>query len=134
MQQRDSRLVFSPSDLNAFLACEHLTALELAVARGELARPERDNPQGELIRRKGEEHEAAFLQALRDAGKTVAAIAIDEDEWDFERAAADTLAAMRAGVDVVYQAAVLPGWRRPAIPGAPTMLRCPRFVADYLTK
>src|SRR5919106_2750900 len=113
MQQRNGHLLFSPSDLNAFLACEHLTALELAAARGELARPDLDNPQGDLIRRKGEEHEAAFLQALRDAGKSIAVIEVDEDEWDLERAAADTLAAMCAGVDVVYQATFLDpaGWR-----------------------
>jgi len=43
----------SPSALNNFLECEHLTALELAVARGEIERPQVDNPQAELIRHKG---------------------------------------------------------------------------------
>ena len=33
----DQRFRFSPSDLNGFLACPHLTTLQLAVARGELA-------------------------------------------------------------------------------------------------
>src|SRR6266511_1094471 len=63
--------VLSPSDLNNFLECEHLVALELQVARGDLARPHVDNPQGELIRRKGDEHEAAYLEALHTAGKHV---------------------------------------------------------------
>ena len=62
-------LRFSPSDLNAFLECEHLVALELRVAQGELARPAVDNPQADLIRRKGEEHERAYLEELRAAGK-----------------------------------------------------------------
>ena len=61
----------SPSDLNNFLECEHLTALELDVARGELERPLVDNSQAELIRRKGEEHEAAYLAELRAQGKHV---------------------------------------------------------------
>jgi hypothetical protein len=44
MQHRDGRITFSPSDLSAFLACPHLTTLEVAVARGELTRPFRHNP------------------------------------------------------------------------------------------
>src|SRR6266540_4084262 len=63
--------VLSPSDLNNFLECEHLVALELQVTRGDLARPHVDNPQAELIRRKGDEHEAAYLASLRTAGKHV---------------------------------------------------------------
>jgi len=110
MQLRDGSFVFSPSDLNDFLECEHLTALELAVARGELARPHRDDPQGDLIRRKGEEHEAAHLAALEADGLDIARIKLD-DNW--EAAAAATEQAMRAGADVVYQAVVVDasGWR-----------------------
>src|SRR5215218_1775343 len=110
MQLRDGSFVFSPSDLNDFLECEHLTALELAVARGELARPHRDDPQGDLIRRKGEEHEAAHLSALEADGLDIARIKLD-DNW--EAAAAATEQAMRAGADVVYQAVVVDasGWR-----------------------
>src|ERR671914_849276 len=60
MQRRDGSFVFSPSDLNAFLACEHLTALELAVAHGQRG-----------------QHEAAFLQRLRDQRLRVAAFELD---------------------------------------------------------
>ena len=66
MQLRDGRLSFSPSDLSAFLACPHLTSLELAVARGELEQPYRHNPHADLIRRKGDEHEARYLASLGD--------------------------------------------------------------------
>ena len=41
----------SPSALNDFLACAHLTSLQLGVARGELARPYRVNRHADLIRR-----------------------------------------------------------------------------------
>src|SRR6266542_334589 len=63
--------IFSPSLLSSFLECEHLVALELHVARGQLERPHVDNPQAQLIRRKGDEHEAAYLDALRAGGKHV---------------------------------------------------------------
>ncbi len=113
MQQRDGRLLFSPSDLNHFLECEHLTALDLAVARGEVVRPALIDPQRELIARKGDEHEEAHLERLVAEGKRIALVDLGDARWDLERAAADTLAAMRSGVDVVYQAVFLDssGWR-----------------------
>jgi predicted RecB family nuclease len=110
MQLRDGSFVFSPSDLNDFLECEHLTALELAAARRERIRPERDDPHGDLIRRKGEEHEAAHLATLEGDGLNVARIELD---GDWEAAAAATEQAMRARADVVYQAVLVDptGWR-----------------------
>jgi len=68
MRVQATKLTFSPSDLNNFLECGHLVALEFAVAHGELARPAVDNPQAELIRRKGDEHERAYLESLRAKG------------------------------------------------------------------
>src|SRR5215211_9105578 len=76
---------FSPSHLNDFLECEHLAALGIAVARGELARPDADDPQAELIRRKGIAHEHAYLAQLRADGKSI--LQIDTDDRDWERAA-----------------------------------------------
>src|SRR5580765_1757346 len=93
----------SPSDLNNFLDCEHLVSLELRVARGEAERPQVENPQADLIRRKGEEHEAAYLAALRATGKRVVE---PVDAGDAER-----LICERA-VDVIYQPAFFDpaGW------------------------
>jgi predicted RecB family nuclease len=106
MERRDNQILFSPSDLSGFLACEHLTALELAGT----PKPERDDLQVELVRRKGEEHELAYLETLRGAGKQVAEIRIEERDW--AAAAAATEAAVRSGVDVVYQGVFLDGgWR-----------------------
>jgi predicted RecB family nuclease len=106
MQLHDGRLVFSPTDLNAFLACGHLTTLQLAVARGEAAKPYRVNPHAELIRRKGQEHEARYLQQLRDAGRDVHVIEHGPD------AARRTEEALRSGADVVFQACLEDeGWR-----------------------
>lgn len=56
VQKSEGRLLLSPTDLNAFLACEHLTTLQLAVSRGELDKPWRHNPHADLIRQQGDEH------------------------------------------------------------------------------
>ena len=70
MHLRADRLHLSPSDVTAFLACEHLTTLSLRAARGEIASPTTTNEQAELIFRKGLEHEQAYLEQLRADGKT----------------------------------------------------------------
>jgi uncharacterized protein len=111
LQARGTGIAYSPSDLSDFLACEHLTQLELAVARGGLEEPRLDDPSADLIRRKGDEHEARYLRRLRDEGREIATIDFRSD-FDWERAARETGDALRAGADVVYQACLVDGaWR-----------------------
>jgi predicted RecB family nuclease len=103
-------LLFSPSDLHAFLACPHLTTLELAVAGGRLERPFRVNLHADLIRRKGEEHERGYLERLRAEGREIVEIGFDDRDW--ERAARETERAIQGGADVVYQGCLAQGnWR-----------------------
>ena len=65
----DGTLRLSPSDLAAHLACAHLTQLAAAVQRGEIEPPPPyENAHADLIARKGDEHEAAFLAAARGTG------------------------------------------------------------------
>jgi uncharacterized protein len=110
MQSIDGRLAYSPTDLNGFLSCEHLTTLQLAVARGELKKPFRLNLHADLIQRKGEEHEADYLARLRSVGRSVAEIDFDDRDW--ERASRETERAIHDGDDVVYQAVLTDGtWR-----------------------
>jgi predicted RecB family nuclease len=95
--------VFSPSDLNHFLECEHLIQLELR--RGDSPKTERD-AHAELLAQKGLDHEAAWLQRFRDEGRRIVTIGRDPQrpgERDWDRDAADTVAAMRDGADVIYQ-------------------------------
>src|SRR3954454_9534037 len=105
-------LTFSPSDLSEWLSCAHAAALKLRVKRGELARPVVvvDDPQADLIRRKGVEHEARYLNDLRAAGRSIREIAFDRD-W--HAAASATAEAIREGeADVIYQACLVDGdWR-----------------------
>jgi len=93
-------LNLSPSLLNSFLECEHLVALEIAGT----PRPPSDNAQADLIRRKGEEHEAAYLASLRLAGKSVVEPRDADDAARLIREAA---------FDVIYQPAFEDpsGWR-----------------------
>ena len=111
MRVHADRLHLSPSDVTGFLACEHLTTLSLAHARGEIERPEVENEQAELIFRKGLEHEHAYLESLRAQGLTV--LEIPDPEGDFETAARATAEAIHAGqADVIYQGVLAhEGWR-----------------------
>jgi uncharacterized protein len=78
MRVTNGHIALSPSDLTAYLACEHLTRLSLKVARGELAKPKVENDQAELVFRKGREHEAAYLQRLRDGLVSTSPITVQE--------------------------------------------------------
>src|SRR5712692_8329350 len=110
MHLTGGKLVLSASDLTGFLECPHLTQQELAAARGEVTRPERNDPELELIARHGTEHEQTHLDAYVHAGKSVVPIenrgAARDDYW---RARQETLEAMRSGADVIYQAALFHG-------------------------
>jgi predicted RecB family nuclease len=103
VRAENKRLRFSPSDLNTFLACPHLTSLELAVARGELERPYRPNPYADLIRRKGDAHEAGYLAALGEGVTTIP----DPHEVRWDHAAAATEQAIRGRAPFIYQAALI---------------------------
>jgi uncharacterized protein len=100
-------LIFSASDLVAFLECEHLGRLEFEVATGRRARPDGRTETADLLARRGEAHERACLEALRAPGRTV--VEIDRGDGDWARAARETKAALRAGADIVYQAVFLAG-------------------------
>jgi len=111
MQATNSRLVLSPSDLNDYVECAHLTTLALEVARGVRRRPHVPEDHADLLRRKGEEHEAAYLAELRAKGRQVVDV-IGVDRWDFDSSARATVDAMRAGAEIIYQATfVLGDWR-----------------------
>ncbi len=93
-------MTFAPTDLTGYLECLHLARLELQVKRGERTRPVVENLQAELIRRKGMEHEEAYLAQLLAEGR------------DVVREPDDAEAALRAGADVIYQARFVDGaWR-----------------------
>jgi len=77
MQLVDGRPVFATTDLVAFLACEHLTALETASLAGLVRRPSRPDPELDLIQQRGLEHERRYLADLEGAGRRVTRIEPD---------------------------------------------------------
>ncbi len=112
--QSDGGLTLSPSDLSSFLACPHLSSLELAAARGEIVKPKLESPHRELIFRKGNEHEAAYLARLEAEGRSIARIPTYDDEgFDAGEAQRLTEEAILAGAaEVIYQPYLTDGrWR-----------------------
>jgi predicted RecB family nuclease len=108
MQRVGTSIVFSPSDLNHFLECEHLVQLDRA-HDGEAARLR--DAHADLLAAKGVEHERAWLETFRADGLAVVSLDAPGGERDWERDAARTLAAMRDGAEVIYQGVLVgEGW------------------------
>ena len=102
MQRLGDNIVFSPSDLNHFLECEHLITLELT--RGAHRRRPEPDAQAHFLADTGAAHERAWLERFRIEGRQIAEIVSSADgRRDWRADAAATEAAMRAGADVIYQ-------------------------------
>lgn len=104
-----SKLLVSATDLVNFVECEHLTALDLLCSRDDQlrARKVKADESAELIARKGIEHERAYLEALKLQCLTVVDIAAEGGS--LHDRVARTLAALRDGPDVIYQATLRGG-------------------------
>src|SRR5437764_398199 len=113
MQVLNAELLLSATDLVAFLECEHLSALDLRVARRLEVIEQTRTDSTELVARKGSEHERSYLESLIAQRLDVMTIPSSIDgPATASQAAAATEAAMRAGADVIYQAALADGgWR-----------------------
>ncbi len=113
MQLIDGKPVFAATDLVGFLACEHLVGLELAALAGIVARPDRIDPQMDLVAKRGHEHELRYLAELSATGRVVTEIAQPPDRagrWrQLQDAAEATREALRRGDDVIYQATFFDG-------------------------
>lgn len=111
MQSIEGRYVYSASDLNNYLECEHLTELERLVALGERRRPKQD-ASSELIARKGAEHEANHYQRLKARhGDDITAFPERTENTiaGMQLAEAATVAAMERGAKIIYQATFFDG-------------------------
>jgi predicted RecB family nuclease len=103
MKLLSGELRLAATDVSNHLACRHLTALELRVARGEIKPPEWRSPDLRIIQELGFQHEARYLQALGGQGLKV----VNLDKAGSEsRIVEATLAAMKEGVDVIAQGAL----------------------------
>lgn len=99
MKIEHQNIIFSPSDLANHISCKHLTNLNKKSALGELQKPVYKNRVLEMLRERGINFEAAYLEQLRLEGKSI--VEIHQDNNNAEQ---DTIVAMKSGVDVIYQA------------------------------
>jgi len=99
--------MFFATNLADFLACRHLTSLDLAEAAGEIQRDFYDDPGLKLLEELGLRHEQAYLTELESQGRAIVAIPTEGISW--ADAASLTREAMRNGAETIYQATFLDG-------------------------
>jgi uncharacterized protein len=104
--RRAPAVSFSATDVASFLACQHLTALDLRVASGELERPAQNDIERRMLEKRGLEHEARVLDHYRRQGYEVVSIASRAGAAGAQSAVEQTLSAMTAGAPLIYQGAL----------------------------
>ncbi|MEA2641506.1 MAG: hypothetical protein QOF51_2900 [Chloroflexota bacterium] len=110
MQLIDGELVCSASDLTGYLACPHLTQLDLDALLGKLARPTERGAGFEVVSKRGLIHEQRYLERLRAEGRQIVEIARPTYGLAAIREAhLQTVAALHSGAEVVYQGALFDG-------------------------
>src|ERR1017187_2963778 len=98
--------MFSATDIASFLACRHTATLARAESKNEITKPFFKNQTIDLLRTLGQAHEQRHLRELAEKdGLSITQIAISGGNW--KDAVAETVEALRQGVDAVYQATLL---------------------------
>ena len=110
MRREDDSLKISPSDLVVFLESEFASWMDRwaidqdsqspdgSTDLGFDAIPDEDDLQNLLFAKKGMQHELSFLEALKEQSSSV--VEIDRSNLALD----NTLAAMKEGVEHIYQA------------------------------
>jgi predicted RecB family nuclease len=107
MRNVDGSLRLSASDLMRFKGCRHATTLDLRyMETGDIV-PAADGEEALLLQKQGDAHELAFLDSLRQSGRSVAEI--PKAGIPLERSVDLTIEAMKEGPDVIFQGALLGG-------------------------
>jgi uncharacterized protein len=108
MHLSSSRLTLAATDLGRFLACRHLTGLEVDVAFGRRAKPPKyKDPFLDLLINRGLAHEKDYTGKIEKGGSPV----LDLTEFHDADAVARTVEAMKAGQPAIAQGALAAdGW------------------------
>lgn len=101
MKLDSGTLRLSATDLANYLGCKYLTRLDRSVAMGELPKPDWFDPAMAILAKRGEEHEAAYVEYLRKKGMSIIALK--------NKPVAETVTAMERGFDVITQATLSEG-------------------------
>lgn len=107
MQELNGERLYSASDIVAFLECEHSISLALRSFADPVPKNEGEDEQAELVAAKGVAHEQRYVSTLREQGRSF--VDVTEAGASPHSRAQRTEEAMRAGVDVIYQATLLHG-------------------------
>src|SRR5690606_4538819 len=105
MNLTNDTLQLSASDLSNHISCNHLSFLNLSLAKGRIVAPEYRDPMLALLQERGQEFEEAYLTNLRNQGKDVETAFTEDEDDAYQR----TIAAMKDGKDVIYQATLRSG-------------------------
>jgi predicted RecB family nuclease len=122
MKILDENVRVSASDLANFLACRHLTRLDLLKAHGQLKPAWAFDIGFQALGRPGEEHERSVLGRFREEALDV--VEISSGLSAGAEGTMATAAAIGRAVDVIYQAVLL----RPATSSEPELLGRPDFL------
>jgi predicted RecB family nuclease len=101
MKFENSQFRLSATDLSNYLSCNHLTQLSKAVALDELKEPYWSDPSLEVLIKRGQEHEAAYVKYLEKTGLKIKDLKGQPVEA--------TVEAMKNGFDVITQARLAAG-------------------------
>src|ERR1017187_3885350 len=97
--------MFSATDIASFLACRHTATLAHAESKNEITKPFFKNPTIDLLRKLGLDLVNRYLRELAEkGGLSIAQIAIG---GNWEDAVAETVQALRQGVNAIYQGTFL---------------------------
>ena len=103
VRRQGTTLVLAATDLSNYLGCPHRSGLDLAVAEGARAVPDRRaNATLLALQERGHAHELAYLEHLRQQGLQLTSV---PDEVSPDVRVQQTQDALHAGADVVYQGA-----------------------------
>jgi uncharacterized protein len=105
MRNLGGTILLSATDLMRFMGCNHATTLDLMYLHGEGPEPGEVNDDAVLLQKHGEAHEAAHLERLKSAARTV----IEIPRRDLVSNAEATKHALARGVEVIFQGAFLSG-------------------------
>jgi predicted RecB family nuclease len=102
MKKSGSSIRLTATDLSTHLACRHSTVLDIDVAMGGRSAPAWNSPDAQILQERGIAHEEAYVQHLKSTGLAFVSFrAFGNDD----NLVAETLLAMRKGIDVIVQAA-----------------------------
>ena len=106
MQKRGSEILYSASDLVNYLECEHLITLDLINLETPLQKSV-VSEQAQLIQKKGYAHEEKYLEFLKTRHLSLIDIAALSGSLD--QKVANTVKAMREGIEIIFQATLRDG-------------------------